>query len=100
MLDVSHHQIWRWEQEKNDPSDDFIVRLARILGSSTDYLLGMTDDPKEVRQEEDLTPDERRLLDAYRTGRIWELLRIVNSSAPSETDNESGIIASKPAVQG
>lgn len=53
-------------------NDTEISILARALSTSTDYLLGNTDDPTPVGQKEssphgvELTDDELRLLTAYR----------------------------------
>lgn len=35
----------RWASAKTEPRVGGIVQLAKALGTSTDYLLGMTDDP-------------------------------------------------------
>ena len=34
-----------WEQGKADPNLEMLARLAEVLNVSTDYLLGLTDDP-------------------------------------------------------
>lgn len=38
-------QISRYERGENDPSGTVLVALARALKTSTDYLLGLVDDP-------------------------------------------------------
>lgn len=69
QLLTSSASLWRWETNKNEPSTLHINQLAEILGTSVDYLLGNTDDPAPPKQElGDLTPMERKLLDAYRHG--------------------------------
>lgn len=42
---VSDAAVSRWETGKRIPAADNIVALAEIFEVSTDYLLGMTDDP-------------------------------------------------------
>ena len=99
-VETALQQIYRWESSKTDPSGDFITRLAKALDTTTDYLLGLDDDPTGRRREEDLTPDERRLLVAYRTGRIYELLRLLGESGASEMKQQPNIARPNPAVDG
>jgi transcriptional regulator with XRE-family HTH domain len=99
-IDASLQQIWRWEQNKNDPTGDFITRLAQALDTTADFLLGLDDDPTGRRREEDLTPDEMRLLAAYRAGRVYELLRLLGESDPSQVNQQPNIASSEPAVKG
>lgn len=69
QLMTSSASLWRWENNKNEPSTLHINQLAEILGTSVDYLLGNTDDPAPPKQEiGDLTMMERKLLEAYRRG--------------------------------
>lgn len=43
---LSQSQISRYEQEANEPTADALIALARALDVSTDYLLGLMDDPR------------------------------------------------------
>lgn len=45
-VDTDSTIISRWETNRVRPSQKYIVRLAKALDTSTDYLLGETDDPK------------------------------------------------------
>jgi transcriptional regulator with XRE-family HTH domain len=72
---VTLQQIYRWESDKNDPSGDMIVKLAKFLEVSTDYLLGVSDEPLPNLSEDDLTPMERKFLTAVRDGRIVDALQ-------------------------
>lgn len=38
-------QIFRYEKGTNDPTGRILAALAIALNTSTDYLLGLTDDP-------------------------------------------------------
>ena len=44
-VDTDSTIISRWETNRVRPSQKYIVRLANALGTSTDYLLGETNDP-------------------------------------------------------
>lgn len=43
---LSQSQISRYEQDANEPTADALIALARALDVSTDYLLGLMDDPR------------------------------------------------------
>jgi len=77
LVDVALIQVYRWETDKRDPPAETLARLARVLGTTTDYLVGLENAPRERSREQDLSPDERLLLDAYRTGRLEDVLRVV-----------------------
>lgn len=44
-VDTDSTIISRWETNRVRPSQKYIIKLANALGTSTDYLLGETDDP-------------------------------------------------------
>ena len=69
-LGFGQSQMTKYENGKSEPTPEIIVRLARELSVTTDWLLGLVDTPDEHLQEEDLSPDERKLLSAFRR-RDW-----------------------------
>lgn len=66
---LSASQIYRIESGKSEPSADAVVAIAKGLEVSADYLLGLSDDIGGHITEQDLTPMERRLLNAYRNSK-------------------------------
>ena len=46
MLGMKQPQYFRYEQGYRDIPTDILIRLADIYQTTTDYLLGRTDDPK------------------------------------------------------
>lgn len=42
-LNVAKQTVSNWENENIQPSIEMLVRLSKIFGVSTDYLLGMED---------------------------------------------------------
>ena len=69
LVHVSDATINRYEREKSDPDTVMLRQLAAELGTTPDYLLGLTDDPNPDRVREtvpawldgaaeDLTPEE------------------------------------------
>lgn len=68
-LGVSVNQIYRWESGKNDPTGDKIAAAARVLGESSDYLLGLDDN------DVSLSRIERSLIDDLRQGKLAKAIQ-------------------------
>jgi transcriptional regulator with XRE-family HTH domain len=83
MMGTSQNQIYRYEQDKNSPTGDVIIALARALGTSADWLLGMTDITKPFAGEPNLNDLEREAIQVLRTKTLdaqrkaLEVLRIM-----------------------
>lgn len=45
-LNVSKQTVSNWENDNIQPSIDMLVRLAKVFGVTTDYLLGLEDTPR------------------------------------------------------
>jgi len=45
-LDISDGLVGDWKRGKSSPTSERLVKLAIYFGVSTDYLLGLTDNPK------------------------------------------------------
>jgi transcriptional regulator with XRE-family HTH domain len=85
-LNIGQQQIWRYENEKSKPSSDILTKIATFLNVSTDYLLGLTDNPKGYIEVE-LTPDEQKVLAAYRRGDIRAII-LLTPDKPPKASNE------------
>jgi len=75
--DVASMQIYRYENGKVEPTPDIVVKLASALEVTTDYLLGLVDTPHEYLTVQELSPDERRLLSAYRRGDLRDAMMVL-----------------------
>lgn len=83
-LRVHPRQIHRYESGATDPNGEIVARIAKVFGVTTDYLLGLTDDPLGRIDESDLSPLERRLIAAFRRGELSEALDIAAELAKSK----------------
>ncbi len=59
-----------YEQGRNTPSPEDIAKLAVYFGVTSDYLLGLSDDPHPIvtiaaHADEDLTPEAQRQIREY-----------------------------------
>lgn len=45
-LGVAKQTVSNWENENIQPSIEMLVRLARLFGTTTDYLLGLDQTPR------------------------------------------------------
>ena len=78
-LGVSTPAVRSWEQDKNSPGHDMLVKICRLYDTTSDYLLGLSDsDPIFAKRtnEERLTPGELAELKAYESYLIWKRSRI------------------------
>ncbi len=70
------NQINRYENGTSDPISENLKIIAQELEVSTDYLLGLTDDPQGIAAPGDMQPDEREVLDTYRRDGWLGLIRL------------------------
>lgn len=77
---MTQSQISRYERGENDPTGESISILAEALGTSSDYLLGGTDDPSPKDKINSLTKLEREIIAALRRGDKSEAARIILNS--------------------
>jgi len=59
-LGITKNAVNAWESSASSPSLKYIVRLAKILGISTDYLLGMNE--RLTVDISDLSVRERKII--------------------------------------
>lgn len=74
MLNIGNKQIWRYEKGETKPDGETVARIAQILKTSTDYLLGLTEDPTPPQLRE-LSLREREVISAWRRGELTEAIR-------------------------
>lgn len=67
MAESTQHRIWLYESGKGMPSLDKLILLAEALGTSADWLLGLSDDIMPISSAKDLSDAELRLLNIYRS---------------------------------
>jgi transcriptional regulator with XRE-family HTH domain len=65
LTGIAEMQLVRYETGANDPSTEKLKLLASVLGVTSDYLLGVSDNPLGDFSENVLTTDEQELLTAY-----------------------------------
>ncbi len=63
---ISDTQVNKYENGLVDPSATYLKLIAEQLGVSTDYLLGVSDDPNGNYGDGQLSDDERMMLQLYR----------------------------------
>lgn len=77
MLGIGALQIHRYENEKTEPNGDIIAALAKSLSISSDYLLGLTDDPTPLALSGGLSTKERAVLAALRRGESVRAIKVI-----------------------
>src|SRR5579859_6367039 len=66
LCGLGEGQVGKYESGQTDPSSTHLKIIAEKLGVSTDYLLGMSDDPRGQIGGGELTDDERSIVDSFR----------------------------------
>lgn len=78
-VDTSQRQISKYENGKQEPTAHVLFSLADALDTTTDYLLGRTNiRDRPLRNEGDLTTQERAALTAWRKGNTVEAIHIIS----------------------
>lgn len=75
------NQIYRYEKGETDPSAEVLAALAKELGVTADWLLGLTDEPLGGFSDKEMSPRERQLLRAFRSDDFKEMMRIAAQEA-------------------
>ena len=52
ILNLTQPQYFRYEQGYRDLPTDILIRLANLYDTSTDHILGRTDDPRSTSSED------------------------------------------------
>lgn len=75
ILHVSVGTLRGWEQDRNSPSHEMLVKICRLYHVSSDYLLGLSDiDPVYERQRRRavFNKDELEQLRDYESYLLWK----------------------------
>ena len=68
LLGISHASYFRYEIGTSEPTQENLVKLADIFGTTIDYLVGHSPSPKQkVEEEVEFTKEEISLLYDYRS---------------------------------
>ena len=73
------NQVWRWESGEQVPSSDKLALIAQVLETTTDYLVGLSNNPYPKLIEEDLTKEEQLLIIEIRRKNAAQALQIMAS---------------------
>lgn len=77
LLGMGEKEIWRYENGKSTPSADKMADIAKLLKVTTDYLLGLSDDPTTQLRQSDLQPIERQVISAWRLGDKLQAIKAI-----------------------
>lgn len=67
LLNLTQAQVSRYERGESEPTPDGMVALAKILDTTADYLLGLSNLVKPVQSESDLTELEQEIVNIMRS---------------------------------
>lgn len=75
-LGFGHSQLNKYENNKRDPTLESLVKLARRLNVSVDWLVGLVDEPQQRLTEADLSADQQRYITLLRSGDLKKLIEM------------------------
>lgn len=75
---IGTSQIQRHEAGENDATGEYVTRYAKLFNVSTDFLLGMTDDPAP-HIEGGLSRKEAGVISHLRRGEPMEAIKVIVS---------------------
>jgi transcriptional regulator with XRE-family HTH domain len=88
-LNLGIRQIHRYENGLSDPAGDIVARIARELGVTTDYLLGLVEEPTQYSRAVGLSSVEQRLVEAFRRQDLATVLQLVASEIRQQSVSSS-----------
>lgn len=94
-LKLEGNAIYRYEKSQSDPASELLGRMAKELGVSSDWLLGLVDEKTDRLIEDALSVDEHKLLTAVRNGHIVEAMEVTLQLGKRE--DQSNVAGVKPA---
>lgn len=65
-LEISHTQLNRYVKSESEPTSSVIMRIVEIFGVSSDFLLGLSDDPAPAIGESNLKDKELEVITLWR----------------------------------
>lgn len=76
-IKTSKQTIWRYENEAIPAQFSALIRLCEELGISSDYLLGLSDEPQWRTSRADRVPDEEQLVQLVRAGETQRAMSLL-----------------------
>lgn len=67
LADISQTMISKYEAAQHEPAAHALFQLAKALDTSTDWLLGLTNEVNEVGGHQDLSELERQVVHIMRS---------------------------------
>lgn len=101
-LEVSQSKYNKWENDINRPDYEMVAALARYFGTTTDYLLGLDEQPARAQSDVyTLTGLEPRTVDRLRD--IWQgraepgyippAIRVINDLVGRDSQGSNSVLA-------
>jgi putative transcriptional regulator len=95
LINVNVNQVSRWELGKNEPSLEVSAKLAKELGVTLDYFVGLVQEPQQRIEEPQISPVERLILQAYRSRRFQKLFQLLFPDDPGDEGEAQDSVGDK-----
>lgn len=68
-INSSTSKIAMWETEKRDPTNEDLMVLSKLFNVSTDYLLGIIDNPSfTTKDDKSIQKDLKKIMEEFKSG--------------------------------
>lgn len=79
QIGMSESQVLKWENGKAEPDAKSLRKLAGMFGVTTDYILGLTDNPRGY-MDTDLSASEWAIIRAVREANFTDFMALVTEN--------------------
>jgi len=93
---MTQAQIARWENGNSEPLADAVAQLARVIGCTTDWLLGLAEQPQGYARPPELSIDEQRLIELYRQDKLPEMISRLVSELSARAQPQTDLKVDRP----
>lgn len=91
LLEIGETNIPLYEANKRTPSSDVVAKMAVFFNVSTDYLMGLSDDPNSPVRDSNISPDELKVLALYRATTSENRQKIIGVLEIMTGHSETGV---------
>jgi len=81
LIKIGSTQIYRYEKGDSDATAEIVARLAQTFGVTSDYLIGISDNPLGYDQK--LSAHELRIINLLRNNSVTDVMKAILETVPS-----------------
>jgi len=96
QIGASEKQVNRWEKHDVEPTGHHLLQLARYFNVTIEYLLGVSSDPVGYQFPRELSPLQRRIIEAMDRGDLPAINLLLAQFVREQLDKDAPISRAYP----